>query len=78
MGPEEPMSTTRETPPAIDQEQADAEEVIRLVSEGKRVTDPELRRRIEERADRVRRQMLETHGVTDIAVELIRETRDEG
>ena len=59
------------------QEQADREEVTRLVSRGKRVTDPELRRRITERGDAARRAMLERHGVTDIAVELLRQTRDE-
>ena len=46
-----PMETTMKTiEPAVDQEQADAKEVLRLVSEGKRVTDPELRRRISERS----------------------------
>jgi hypothetical protein len=59
------------------QEQADREEVTRLVSQGKRVTDPELRRRITERGDAARRAMLERHGVRDIAVELLREARDE-
>jgi hypothetical protein len=57
------------------QAEADAEEVMRLVSEGKRVTDPELRRRIDERADAIRRQMLQTHGLTNIAAELT--VRDE-
>ena len=52
-------------------------EVMRLVAEGKKVTDPDLRRRIQERADRVRREMLETHGLTNIAVDLVREARDE-
>jgi hypothetical protein len=59
------------------QEQADRDEVARLVSQGKRVTDPELRRRITERGDAARRVMLERHGVRDIAVELLREARDE-
>lgn len=67
---------TAETP-ALDQEQADRQEIMRLVSEGKRVTDPELRRRVHERADEVRRQMFATHGLTNIAVDLIREGRDE-
>jgi hypothetical protein len=58
-------------------EMADMEEVCRLVSEGKRVTDPALRRRISERSEQVRRAMLAKHGMTDIAVELIREARDE-
>jgi hypothetical protein len=59
------------------QEQADAEEVMRLVAEGKRVTDPELLRRVQERAERVRRQIVERHGIVEWAVDLIRETRDE-
>ena len=41
-------------------EQADKEEVLRLLAEGKRVTDPELRRRIHERAERVREQVRAT------------------
>jgi hypothetical protein len=58
-------------------EMADMEEVCRLISEGKRVTDPALLKRIRERAEQVRRAMLEKHGVTNIAVDLIREARDE-
>jgi hypothetical protein len=58
-------------------ERADLEEVWRLVCEGKRVTDPALRKRIHERAERVRRESFEKHGLTNIAVELIREGRDE-
>ncbi len=41
------------------------------------MTDPELRRRIMQRGDAARRVMLERHGVRDIAVELLREPRDE-
>lgn len=58
---------TIDKPPAT-QEELDAEEVLRLVSEGKKVTDPELRRRITERADEVRRQI--KSGTTDMAAEL--------
>jgi len=68
---------TVENPPAVDQAQLDAEEVMRLVAAGQRVTDPELRERIRKRADEVRRQMLKTHGITNVAVDLIREARDE-
>ncbi len=67
---------TIDSPPAT-QEQADRREVMSLVSEGKRVTDPELRRRIHERADEVRRVMVERHGLTNMAVDLVREGRDE-
>jgi hypothetical protein len=38
--------------PSFLQEKADSQEVARLIAEGKKVTDPELRRRI--RASRVR------------------------
>ena len=62
---------------AIEQEQADRQEVMRLVQAGQRVTDPDLRRRIQERGDFARQAMFERNGVTDIAVELIREGRDE-
>ena len=67
-----------ETPSAIPADElADMEEVCRLISEGKPVTDPALRTRIYERSEQVRRAMLEKHGVTNIAVDLIREVRDE-
>ena len=57
--------------------EADIAEVARLVSEGKRVTDPELLRRIQERSDALQREMLRTQGLTNIAVDLVREIRDE-
>jgi hypothetical protein len=60
------------------QAEADVAEVARLVAEGKRVTDPELLRRISQRSDALRREMLRTQGLTDIAVDLVRESRDEG
>jgi hypothetical protein len=52
-------------------------EVCRLIAEGKRVTDPELRRRIRERSEAVQREVLEKFGVVEWAVDLIREARDE-
>jgi hypothetical protein len=61
----------------VAQEQADREEVARLVTEGKRVTDPELRRRITERGEAARRVMLDRYGVRDVAVELLRDARDD-
>ncbi|MGZ3337366.1 MAG: hypothetical protein ACXWOV_19580 [Isosphaeraceae bacterium] len=60
------------------QAEADIAEVARLVAEGKQVTDPELLRRIRQRSDALRREMLRTQGLTDIAAELVRESRDEG
>jgi hypothetical protein len=56
---------------------ADLEEVCRLISEGKRITDSALRKRSQDRAEPVRREMLHKHGLTNIAVDLIREVRDE-
>ena len=67
---------TIDAPPAT-QEQADTIEVLRLVSEGKRVTDPELRRRITARSDAVQREIHDRFGVVEWAVDLIREGRDE-
>jgi len=60
------------------QAEADTAEVARLVAEGKRVTDPELLHRIRQRSDALRQEMLSEQGLTDIAVELVRESRDEG
>lgn len=70
------MSTTSDTEPTT-QAQADMDEVMRLVSEGSPVMDPELRRRVRERADAVRREMMERFGVTNIAADIIRDARDE-
>ncbi len=63
--------------PFVTQEQADSQEVARLLAEGKKVTDPELRRRIRARAEFVRQQVLDKHGVVDWAVDMIRDARDE-
>jgi hypothetical protein len=71
------MEIIDESPEIPPDEKADMEEVWRLICEGKRVTDPALRRRIDERAERVRRESFEKHGLTNIAVDLIREARDE-
>jgi len=71
------MENTLKTLQAPTQEQADLAEVSRLVSEGRRVTDPELRRRITERGDQARRKMFEVNGLTNMAVDLIREGREE-
>jgi hypothetical protein len=74
----ETTGKTLERETAIDpQERADMDEVSRILAEGKRVTDPELRRRITERSAAVQREILERFGVVDWAVDLIREGRDE-
>jgi hypothetical protein len=69
---------TVEIPSAIPaEEMADMEEVSRLISEGKPVTDPALLRRIYEQSQEVQRQIREKYGVVEWAVDLIREARDE-
>lgn len=54
---------------------ADLEEVARQAAAGG-VHDPELLRRVTERAEKVRREILEKFGVQDIGVQIIREMRD--
>jgi hypothetical protein len=71
------MSTSDATPAAADpQARADLEEICRLLSEGKRVTDPELSRRVERRAAESREEALRLFGVREIVVEIVREMRD--
>jgi len=41
------------------------------------VSDPELRRRIRARAEKVRQEILEEQGVVEWAVDMIRDARDE-
>lgn len=52
------------------------EEVLKHIHTGG-VKDPELLRRIQEQSAAVQEDIFQKHGVLDIAVELIRETRDE-
>jgi hypothetical protein len=69
---------TVEIPSAIPaEEMADMEEVSRLISVGKPVTDPALLKRIYERSEDVQKQIREKYGVVEWAVDLIREARDE-
>src|SRR5260370_3154887 len=66
-----------ETNPVIPpQVMADLEEVCRQVAGGGIVRDPELVRRIEERADKARQELLRRVGVQDIGGEIIREMLD--
>jgi predicted thioredoxin/glutaredoxin len=71
------MATVERASAIPPEEMAEMEEVCRLISKGQRVTDPDLLRRIRERSEEVRREMFEKHGLTNIAVDLIREARDE-
>ncbi len=57
--------------------QSDLEEVCRLIAEGRKVTDPELLKRIQQRSEQATREVFERHGILDVAVDLIREGRDE-
>jgi len=59
------------------EEMADLEELSRLISEGKPVTDPALLKRIYERSEEAQQRIREKHGVVEWAVDLIREARDE-
>ena len=54
--------------------EADLQEVLERIWSGKTV-DPDLKRRVRERAERIRKQILATHGVQNIGVDLIRELR---
>jgi hypothetical protein len=61
---------------ASQQERADLEEVYRLHSQGKRVTDPELIRRIRDRSEAARKAVFERNGLLDVAVPAIRALRN--
>ena len=56
--------------------EADAQAVLDHVVAGTPI-EPELARRVRERAEEIRRQILASHGVQEIGVELIRELRGE-
>jgi hypothetical protein len=55
---------------------ADSQSVAECLAAGKKVP-PEVVRRVREQADQARRQLLATHGVQDIGVQIIREIRGE-
>ncbi len=55
---------------------ADLDAVMERIATGKPL-DPEASRRIRERAQRITEEIRQKHGELDIAVKLIRETRDE-
>jgi hypothetical protein len=57
-------------------EQSDHEEIVRAAAERRRV-DPEVSKRVRERAEKVREEILRTHGILNVAVDLIREAREE-
>jgi hypothetical protein len=65
--------STDTIPTAIDDMRAVSEAVL-----GGRPIDPELARRIEERVDEARKRIIATHGLLDISVPYIRESREAG
>jgi hypothetical protein len=56
--------------------EADARLVAACVAAGRPIP-PEVVRRVQERADQARKEVLATHGVQDIGVPIIRELRGE-
>jgi hypothetical protein len=69
------MATT-EAPNGIPAEiMADLKEVARQATQGG-VRDPELLRRVNQRAERARQEILEKLGVQDIGVQIIRAMRE--
>jgi hypothetical protein len=55
---------------------AELEAVLQQVDRGS-VKDPELLKRVEERSREIRARVFQEHGVVEVAVDLVRETRDE-
>jgi hypothetical protein len=55
---------------------ADIQAVADAAATGKTL-DPEVARRVRERSEKVQAELLRQHGVREIAVELIRQGRDE-
>jgi hypothetical protein len=68
------MKTTP-TMPAL-QSDPDGDAVIESIMTG-RPLDPEIARRIEERADKITDELRRKYGTLNVAVDLVREVRDE-
>ena len=56
--------------------QADLDELNASLSEG-RAIDPELKKRIRDRSDKLREEVKKSHGSLNVAVDLIRANREE-
>ena len=69
------MATVEHSPAT--QEHADREELMRLVSQGRRVTTRNCGGESQNAVNAARRVTVERHGVRDIAVKLLHEARDE-
>jgi hypothetical protein len=72
-----PMADLEEDSTLSPDEMADLEEVCRLVSAGKRVTDPELLKRVRQRSDALQRGTLAKYGLIEWAAELMDEGGDD-
>jgi hypothetical protein len=70
------MATAEINSPISPDALADAQAVIDHIISGKPL-DPEVARRVRERAERIRQEILARHGVQDIGVPIIRELRGE-
>jgi hypothetical protein len=57
--------------------QSDVQEVWRQLRAFGRVTDPDLVRRLDEYVRRTQESIVRRHGVLNVAVDLVREGRDE-
>ena len=60
---------------SIDTINTDLEAILAARADGRPV-DPEVKRRVHERAEKVRAEILKNHGVQNIGVEIIRQIRD--
>jgi hypothetical protein len=60
----------------LSQTEADLDAVLNSARTGKPL-DPEVERRVRDRAEKIRQEVLLKHGVLNIAVDLVREGRDE-
>jgi hypothetical protein len=67
-----PVAQPSSIPPDV---AADNQAVLDHVLTGVRL-DPEVARRVHERALRIRQEILQKHGLLNAAVDLVRETRD--
>ena len=68
--------STSETNGAIPGDRDDVQLVAACVASGRPIP-PDVARRVRERADQIRKDILATHGVQDIGVPIIREIRGE-
>ena len=70
------MEAPEESPAMSPQQRYDLDYAIRLATTGERA--PEFEARIRAESDRITAEIREQHGLLAIAVDLVREARDEG